>query len=148
MIINLFFILVDLQKIEQKITAQDYVKLSEFIGDMTKIFDNCRFYNSKESSFYRCAESLEGYFVQRIKHLRETLAATADKTTLPTAVVETKATGQTASAEKDAAVDVPMEEDGEGADEEMDEEMEMKKSTESTTTETATTTTTATTAKT
>lgn len=69
----------DLQKIEQKITAQDYVKLSEFIGDMTKIFDNCRFYNPKESPFYRCAESLEGYFVQRIKHFREALTAADEK---------------------------------------------------------------------
>lgn len=47
--------------------------LSEFIADMTKIFDNCRFYNPKESPFYRCAESLEGYFVQKIKNFRESL---------------------------------------------------------------------------
>lgn len=64
----------DLQKIEAKINAKNYGKLSEFIADMTKIFDNCRFYNPKESPFYRCAESLEGFFVQKIKIFRESLA--------------------------------------------------------------------------
>lgn len=64
----------DLKKIEKKINAQIYTKLSEFIGDMTKIFDNCRYYNPKESAFYKCAESVEGYFVQKIKNFRETVA--------------------------------------------------------------------------
>lgn len=68
-----FNLLSDLQKIESKINSRAYEKLSEFIADMTKIFDNCRFYNPKESPFYRCAESLEGYFVQKLKSFRETL---------------------------------------------------------------------------
>uniref|UniRef100_A0A1Q3FWI9 Putative nucleosome remodeling factor subunit n=1 Tax=Culex tarsalis TaxID=7177 RepID=A0A1Q3FWI9_CULTA len=63
----------DLQKIEGKVDAQGYHTLSEFIGDMTKIFDNCRYYNPKESQFYRCAESLESFFVQKIKFFRENL---------------------------------------------------------------------------
>lgn len=67
------FVFSDLQKIESKINNKTYKMLSEFIADMTKIFDNCRFYNPKESPFYRCAESLEGYFVQKIKNFRESL---------------------------------------------------------------------------
>ncbi|CAG9862131.1 unnamed protein product [Phyllotreta striolata] len=63
----------DLQMIEGKINEQVYTKLSEFIGDMTKIFDNCRYYNPKESPFYKCAESLEAYFVNKIKCLRDKL---------------------------------------------------------------------------
>ncbi|XP_057659195.1 nucleosome-remodeling factor subunit NURF301 isoform X2 [Diorhabda carinulata] len=63
----------DLQMIEGKINDQVYTKLSEFIGDMTKIFDNCRYYNPKESPFYKCAESLEAYFVNKIKCLRDKL---------------------------------------------------------------------------
>ncbi|KAJ8968859.1 hypothetical protein NQ317_016782 [Molorchus minor] len=63
----------DLQMIENKINDQSYTKLSEFIGDMTKIFDNCRYYNPKESPFYKCAESLEAYFVNKIKCLRDKL---------------------------------------------------------------------------
>ncbi|VVD05225.1 unnamed protein product [Leptidea sinapis] len=50
--------------------------LSEFIGDMTKIFDNCRYFNPKDSEFYRCADSLEGFFAQKIKYFREKLMET------------------------------------------------------------------------
>lgn len=64
----------DLQMIESKINDQRYRKLSEFIGDMTKIFDNCRYYNPKESPFFKCAESLEAYFVNKIKGLRDKLS--------------------------------------------------------------------------
>lgn len=63
----------DLQTIELRINERSYNKLSEFIGDMTKIFDNCRYYNPKESPFYKCAESLEAFFVQKIKGLRDKL---------------------------------------------------------------------------
>uniref|UniRef100_A0A182FGM5 Bromodomain-containing protein n=2 Tax=Anopheles albimanus TaxID=7167 RepID=A0A182FGM5_ANOAL len=63
----------DLRKIESKIESRSYQMLSEFIGDMTKIFDNCRFYNPKESPFFRCAESLESFFVAKIKFFRENL---------------------------------------------------------------------------
>lgn len=70
LIIHSHFIL-DLQTIELRINDRSYKKLSEFIGDMTKIFDNCRYYNPKESPFFKCAESLETYFVHKIKCLRE-----------------------------------------------------------------------------
>ncbi|CAH0555321.1 unnamed protein product [Brassicogethes aeneus] len=66
----------DLQMVENKINEQSYTKLSEFIGDMTKIFDNCRYYNPKESPFFKCAESLEAYFVNKIKCLRDKLFET------------------------------------------------------------------------
>jgi len=66
-----FFTVPDLQTIELRLTDRSYRKLSDFIGDMTKIFDNCRYYNPKESPFYKCAESLEAYFVQKIKCLRD-----------------------------------------------------------------------------
>lgn len=66
-----FYLFTDLQTIELRINDRSYKKLSEFIGDMTKIFDNCRYYNPKESPFFKCAESLETYFVHKIKSLRE-----------------------------------------------------------------------------
>uniref|UniRef100_A0A182PDS7 Bromodomain-containing protein n=1 Tax=Anopheles epiroticus TaxID=199890 RepID=A0A182PDS7_9DIPT len=78
----------DLQKIEGKIDNKMYQTLSEFIGDMTKIFDNCRYYNPKESPFFKCAESLESFFVQKIKHFREHLIDRNDEP----AVVATAAT--------------------------------------------------------
>lgn len=69
--IFLLIMFADLQTIELRINDRSYKKLSEFIGDMTKIFDNCRYYNPKESPFFKCAESLETYFVHKIKSLRE-----------------------------------------------------------------------------
>lgn len=69
--IILFLAITDLQTIELRINDRSYKKLSEFIGDMTKIFDNCRYYNPRESPFFKCAESLETYFVHKIKSLRE-----------------------------------------------------------------------------
>lgn len=64
----------DLQTMEQKLNSRQYSKLSDFIGDMTKVFDNCRYYNQRESPFYRCAEGLEAFFVQRIKSFRDKLS--------------------------------------------------------------------------
>ncbi|CAH2074013.1 unnamed protein product, partial [Iphiclides podalirius] len=66
----------DLQTVERKVNEQSYSTLSEFIGDMTKIFDNCRYFNPKDSEFYRCAEGLEAYFAQKIKYFREKLFET------------------------------------------------------------------------
>lgn len=63
----------DLQTVERKVTEQNYSTLSEFIGDMTKIFDNCRYFNPKDSEFYRCADGLEAFFAQKIKYFREKL---------------------------------------------------------------------------
>ncbi|KAJ8725630.1 hypothetical protein PYW08_003813 [Mythimna loreyi] len=66
----------DLQTVERKVNEQTYSTLSEFIGDMTKIFDNCRYFNPKDSEFYRCAEGLEAFFAQKIKYFREKLFET------------------------------------------------------------------------
>ncbi|CAK1552071.1 unnamed protein product [Leptosia nina] len=66
----------DLQTVERKVNDRTYSTLSEFIGDMTKIFDNCRYFNPKDSEFYRCAEGLEAFFAQKIKYFREKLFET------------------------------------------------------------------------
>lgn len=72
-VFKMFFIFTDLQTVERKVNEQTYSTLSEFIGDMTKIFDNCRYFNPKDSEFYRCAEGLEAFFAQKIKYFREKL---------------------------------------------------------------------------
>ncbi|KAH6942435.1 hypothetical protein HPB50_005498 [Hyalomma asiaticum] len=64
----------DLQTIERRLQSRHYQKLSEFIGDMTKIFDNCRYYNPRNSPFYQCAEVLEAFFVHKIKVFRESIS--------------------------------------------------------------------------
>ncbi|UYV79251.1 PHD-finger [Cordylochernes scorpioides] len=63
----------DLRTVEQKLNSQGYEKLADFIGDMTKIFDNCRYYNARNSPFYNCAEVLESFFVTKIKTFRENI---------------------------------------------------------------------------
>ncbi|XP_069056009.1 nucleosome-remodeling factor subunit BPTF isoform X2 [Pleurodeles waltl] len=57
----------DLATMEERILKRYYKKLTEFVADMTKIFDNCRYYNANDSTFYQCAEVLEGFFVQKLK---------------------------------------------------------------------------------
>ncbi|KAJ3614943.1 hypothetical protein NHX12_018512 [Muraenolepis orangiensis] len=57
----------DLSTMEEKLQRGEYIKLTEFVADMTKIFDNCRYYNPSDSPFYQCAEVLENFFVQKLK---------------------------------------------------------------------------------
>lgn len=63
----------DLRTVEQNLTASKYTTLQQFVNDMTLIFDNCRYYNSKESTFYSCADLLEAFFVQKMKLYKEAL---------------------------------------------------------------------------
>lgn len=60
-----------MRRIEAKLNNRRYTQLAQFIGDMTKIFDNCRYYNDRRSPFYSCADSLEAFFVSKIKTFRE-----------------------------------------------------------------------------
>ncbi|XP_069050734.1 nucleosome-remodeling factor subunit BPTF isoform X2 [Lepisosteus oculatus] len=57
----------DLATMEDRVHKRFYNKLTEFVADMTKIFDNCRYYNPSDSPFYQCAEVLESFFVQKLK---------------------------------------------------------------------------------
>ncbi|XP_043941023.1 nucleosome-remodeling factor subunit BPTF isoform X2 [Protopterus annectens] len=60
----------DLASIEERLQQRYYKKLTEFVADMTKIFDNCRYYNPSDSPFYQCAEVLESFFVQKLKSFK------------------------------------------------------------------------------
>ncbi|ESO89132.1 hypothetical protein LOTGIDRAFT_106754, partial [Lottia gigantea] len=61
----------DLSIIETRVHGRSYQRLSDFVRDVTKIFDNCRYYNPTGTAFYQCAEVLETFFVQKLKTLRE-----------------------------------------------------------------------------
>lgn len=63
----------DLKQIESKVMNRDYACLSDFIKDMTKIFDNCRYYNHRDSTFCKCSEELEAFFIQRLNTFRDVL---------------------------------------------------------------------------
>lgn len=50
-----------------------YERLREFIGDVGKIFENCRYYNDSTTDIFRQADNLERFFVQKVFALRQTL---------------------------------------------------------------------------
>lgn len=70
-LILVLFATADLAIVENRVITRAYTRLSDFVRDVTKIFDNCRLYNPTDSPFYQCAEVLETYFVQKLKSSRE-----------------------------------------------------------------------------
>ena len=58
---------------DEKIREKKYKTLTEFVADVSRIFDNCRYYNPAESHFYKCAEVLEAFFVQKLRAFKNTL---------------------------------------------------------------------------
>jgi len=63
----------DLQTMESKLRLNKYKTIKDFVADASRIFDNCRYYNTSDSPFYRCAEVLENFFVQKLKAFKNTL---------------------------------------------------------------------------
>uniref|UniRef100_G3NV03 Bromodomain PHD finger transcription factor n=1 Tax=Gasterosteus aculeatus aculeatus TaxID=481459 RepID=G3NV03_GASAC len=57
----------DFSTMETRLQKRHYHKLTEFVADVTKIFDNCRYYNPNDTPFFQCAEQLEAFFVQKLK---------------------------------------------------------------------------------
>lgn len=56
-----------------KVNYQQYTYVGDFVKDVTKMFDNCRYYNAPNSPFYKCAEILEIFFVDKMKQLKAKL---------------------------------------------------------------------------
>lgn len=42
-----------------------------FIADMMRIFTNCRTYNAPDTEYYKCANTVERFFLSKIKELRK-----------------------------------------------------------------------------
>ncbi|XP_029420761.1 nucleosome-remodeling factor subunit BPTF-like isoform X2 [Nannospalax galili] len=57
----------DLATMQERVQKRYYEKLTEFVADMNKIFDNCHYYNPSDSPFCQCADVLELFFVQKLK---------------------------------------------------------------------------------
>lgn len=64
---HLFVYIADFSTMETRLQKRHYHKLTEFVADVTKIFDNCRYYNPNDTPFFQCAEVLEAFFVQKLK---------------------------------------------------------------------------------
>ena len=61
----------DLSEVERNLNKQNYTTLTNFIGDITQIFDNCHYYNDAKSSIVLCANNLENFFVQKLSQFRQ-----------------------------------------------------------------------------
>ncbi|KAH8370891.1 hypothetical protein KR093_005467 [Drosophila rubida] len=59
----------DLKTMGERLKRGYYQTRRLFMADMARIFTNCRFYNSPETEYYRCANSLERYFQTKMREL-------------------------------------------------------------------------------
>ena len=51
-----------------------YKRLCEFVGDVMRILENCRYYNQPGNPLLKNAENLEIFFAQKLVALREKLS--------------------------------------------------------------------------
>ena len=57
---------VDLQMIERRLESGNYYITKDlFMADMRRMCDNCRYYNSPETIFYKCADSIQRLLIER-----------------------------------------------------------------------------------
>ena len=64
----------DLQIIEGKVNYNEYGCLADFIGDVTRIFENCRYFNQEGSNVAKSAQNLEQFLAKQIVTVREKMA--------------------------------------------------------------------------
>ncbi|KAL1116883.1 hypothetical protein AAG570_005352, partial [Ranatra chinensis] len=59
----------DLKTMSERLKSGYYTTRRLFIADMTRIFNNCRVYNSPETEYYMCANTLDRYFQAKMREL-------------------------------------------------------------------------------
>jgi len=72
-------VVADLKTVEQRLNQAQYEKLAEFIGDMMKITENCRYYNPPGAAVAKTAENLEAFVAQKILAVRDRILAISNK---------------------------------------------------------------------
>ena len=61
------YIYADLETMTERLEAGYYSCLRLFIADMRRVFANCKMYNERSTDYFRCAISLEKFFVTKMK---------------------------------------------------------------------------------
>lgn len=61
----------DLSTMEQKLEADQYEQLEDFLYDSRLIFNNCRSYNNETTTYYKNATRLEKFLYQKIREIPE-----------------------------------------------------------------------------
>lgn len=59
----------DLKTMGERLKKGYYVTRRLFMADMARIFSNCRLYNTADTEYYKCANSLERYFQTKMKEV-------------------------------------------------------------------------------
>ena len=56
-----------------RLKAGYYSTKKLFSADMMRIFNNCRTYNAPDTEYYRCANTMERYFLSKIKEVGQSI---------------------------------------------------------------------------
>ena len=72
-----FFEITDLSIIESRVNRSEYNCLAEFLGDMTRILENCRYFNPAGTRVAAAAEGLEQWLARQIPGVRDKVAMQA-----------------------------------------------------------------------
>merc|ERR1719305_718460 len=67
----------DLSIIESRVNRSEYNCLAEFLGDMTRILENCRYFNPAGTRVAAAAEGLEQWLARQIPGVRDKVAQQA-----------------------------------------------------------------------
>ncbi|CAB4008643.1 histone acetyltransferase KAT2B-like [Paramuricea clavata] len=59
----------DLKTMTDRLKAGYYSTKKLFAADMLRVFKNCRTYNAPDTEYYRCANTMERYFLSKIKEV-------------------------------------------------------------------------------
>jgi len=59
----------DLSTIEARLEDNYYRTFDLFVTDFQLMFNNCRTYNSRDTTYYECAENLEAYFKKLMRNV-------------------------------------------------------------------------------
>ncbi|XP_013421892.1 histone acetyltransferase KAT2B-like [Lingula anatina] len=59
----------DLKTMSDRLRCRYYCHKRLFIADLTRIFTNCRTYNSPDTEYYKCANNLERFFQSKMKEV-------------------------------------------------------------------------------
>ena len=57
----------DLKTLGEQVVNRNYSSKASFIEDAQKIFDNCKLFNPSDSDYYKCANTLEKFFYNKLK---------------------------------------------------------------------------------
>ncbi|EDO43844.1 predicted protein [Nematostella vectensis] len=57
----------DLKTMTERLKSGYYSSKKLFVADMRRIFQNCRTYNSPDTEYYKCANTVERFFLSKIK---------------------------------------------------------------------------------